>query len=144
MDAVPVTLGQEFRAYGAAIDPAGRLLTAALDGLLPLALGGSAAGTGLNTPAGFREKAIARLARMTGETYVPIDDPREGLQSRAAAGQVSAALRDFAVEMTRICQRSASPRLGAVDRPRRDSPSGRPARFVDHAGKGESFARRNA
>jgi aspartate ammonia-lyase len=102
MDAVPVTLGQEFRAYGSAIEHRRLALAAALDGLLPLALGGSAAGTGLNTPAGFREKAIAHLARTTGEPYRPVEDPREGLQSRAAAGQVSGALRDFAVEMTRI------------------------------------------
>ena len=102
MDAVPVTLGQEFRAYGAAIAHRREAFSAALDGLLPLALGGSAAGTGLNTPAGFREKAIAHLSRMTAEAYRPVEDPREGLQSRAAAGQVSGALRDFAIEMTRI------------------------------------------
>jgi aspartate ammonia-lyase len=102
MDAVPVTLGQEFRAYGSALKHRGEALAAALDGLLPLALGGTAAGTGLNTPAGFREKAIERLAKFAGEPYCPIDDPREGLQSRAAAGQVSSALRDFAAEMTRI------------------------------------------
>ncbi|MGH9443087.1 MAG: aspartate ammonia-lyase [Thermoanaerobaculia bacterium] len=102
MDAVPVTLGQEFRAYGSAVDHRGQALSASLDGLLPLALGGSAAGTGLNTPEGFRESAIRHLAAMTGEPYRPIEDPREGLQSRAAAGQVSGSLRDFAVEMTRI------------------------------------------
>ena len=102
MDAVPVTLGQEFRAWGAAVAARRRALDAALDGLLPVALGGSAAGTGLNTPPGFREKAVALLAQSTGEKLVPIADPREGLQSRAAAGQVSGALRDFALEMTRI------------------------------------------
>jgi aspartate ammonia-lyase len=102
MDAVPVTLGQEFRAYAAALDHRREALHSALDGLLALALGGSAAGTGLNTPAGFRENAIERIAEWSGEPYRPIEDPREGLQSRAAAGQVSSALRDFALEMTRI------------------------------------------
>lgn len=102
MDAVPVTLGQEFRAYGSALRGRARALENALDGLRPIALGGSAVGTGLNTPAGFRERAVAQLAEATGEALTPIEDPREGLQSRAAAGQVSSALRDFALETTRI------------------------------------------
>ena len=102
MDAVPVTLGQEFRAFSAALARRRRVVDESLDGLRDLALGGSAVGTGLNTPAGFREKAIARLAAMTGESFVPIPDAREGLQSRAAAGDYSAALRGFAVELGRI------------------------------------------
>lgn len=102
MDAVPVTLGQEFRACASALARRKKAYDAALDGLLPLALGGTAAGTGLNTPEGFRERAIALLAEWTAEPVRPIEDPREGLQSRAAAGQVSGALREFALEMTRI------------------------------------------
>jgi aspartate ammonia-lyase len=102
MDAVPVTLGQEFRAYGSAIDGRRASLDAALEALLQIPLGGSAVGTGLNTPVGFREKAIAAIAESASEAFRPIGDPREGLQSRAAAGQVSSALRDFALEMTRI------------------------------------------
>jgi aspartate ammonia-lyase len=103
MDAVPVTLGQEFRAYGMALARRADVLARALDGLTDLALGGSAAGTGLNTPKGFREAAIARLAAMTGEPLRPADDPREAMQSRAAAADYSAALRNFAVELGRIC-----------------------------------------
>jgi aspartate ammonia-lyase len=102
MDAVPVTLGQEFRAFGSAIARREEALTRALDGLRELPLGGTAAGTGINTPAGFREKAIEKLARLAGEPFIPIADPREGLQSRAAAGDYSAALRAFAVELGRI------------------------------------------
>jgi aspartate ammonia-lyase len=102
MDAVPVTLGQEFRAFASALAGRRDAIGRALDGLTELALGGTAAGTGLNTPEGFREKAIARMAEMTGEKLVPAADPREGLQSRAAAGDYSAALRGFAVELGRI------------------------------------------
>ena len=102
MDAVPVTLGQEFRAFGSAIARREEALTRALDGLRELPLGGTAAGTGINTPTGFREKAIEKLARLAGEPFIPSADPREGLQSRAAAGDYSAALRAFAVELTRI------------------------------------------
>jgi aspartate ammonia-lyase len=102
MDAVPVTLGQEFRAFGAAIAHRRETLDVALNGLLPLSLGGSAAGTGLNTSAGFREKAIAKIAALAGEPYTPVPDAREGLQSRAAAGDYSSALKNFAVELGRI------------------------------------------
>jgi aspartate ammonia-lyase len=102
MDAVPVTLGQEFRAFASALSHRREVLDAALDGLLELALGGSAVGTGLNTPAGFREKAIGRLAQLTGEAFRPAADPREALQSRAAAGDYSGALRSFAVELGRV------------------------------------------
>jgi aspartate ammonia-lyase len=102
MDAVPVTLGQEFRAFGAAMAHRRDALDRALDGLRELPLGGTAAGTGINTPAGFREKAIAKLSRLAGEPFVPAADPREGLQSRASAGDYSAALRGFAVELGRI------------------------------------------
>ena len=102
MDAVPVTLGQEFRAYSSALARRRRVIDAALDGLLELALGGTATGTGLNTPSGFREDAISRLAAETGEKYSPAPDPREAMQSRAAAGDYSAALRGLAVELGRI------------------------------------------
>jgi aspartate ammonia-lyase len=102
MDAVPVTLGQEFRAYATALRNRRAAIDRALDGLTELALGGTAAGTGLNAPAGFREKAIAKLSRMTAEKLSPAADPREALQSRAAALDYSAALRAFAVELGRI------------------------------------------
>jgi aspartate ammonia-lyase len=102
MDAVPVTLGQEFRAYASALANRRKAIDRALDGLTELALGGTAAGTGLNAPAGFREKAVAKLSEMTGEKLSPAADPREALQSRASAGDYSAAVRTFAVELGRI------------------------------------------
>jgi len=102
MDAVPVTLGQEFLAFAAALKHRREFVDQALAGLRELALGGSAAGTGLNTEAGFREKAIARLSRLAGEEFRPAADPRESLQSRAAAGDYSYALKALAVELSRI------------------------------------------
>jgi aspartate ammonia-lyase len=102
MDAVPITLGQEFRAYAYALKYRRDAIDRALDSLTELALGGTAVGTGLNAPEGFREKAIARLSETTGEKLRPAADPREALQSRAAAGDYSAALRAFAVELGRI------------------------------------------
>ncbi|HEY6930790.1 MAG TPA: aspartate ammonia-lyase [Thermoanaerobaculia bacterium] len=102
MDAVPVTLGQEFRAFGSALAHRRREIDHALDGLREVALGGTAAGTGLNTPPGFREKAIGILSQLAGEEFVPASDPREGLQSRAAAGDYSSSLRAFAIELSRV------------------------------------------
>jgi aspartate ammonia-lyase len=102
MDAVPVTLGQEFRAFGWALARRRAEIDHALESLRELALGGTAAGTGLNTPEGFREDAIRRLSELAGEDFRPAADPREALQSRAAAGDYSAALRAFAVEFSRI------------------------------------------
>jgi aspartate ammonia-lyase len=102
MDAVPVTLGQEFRAFGSAIKHRRAALSQTLDALRELPLGGTAAGTGINTPAGFRERAIERLSKLAGEDFRPASDPREVLQSRAAAGDYSAALRGLAVELGRI------------------------------------------
>ncbi len=102
MDAVPVTLGQELHAFGAALTRRRGVLDRSLDGLRELALGGTAAGTGLNTEPGFREKAIGRLSKLAGEEFRPAADPRESLQSRAAAGDCSAALRALALELSRV------------------------------------------
>ena len=102
MDAVPVTLGQEFHAFGSATAHRQEVLTRALDLLRELPLGGTAAGTGINTPPGFREKAIEKLSQLAREDFRPASDAREGLQSRAAAGDCSAAVRSLAVELNRI------------------------------------------
>ena len=102
MDAVPVTLGQEFRAFGSAVTHRREALSHTLDALRELPLGGTAAGTGINTPAGFRERAIEKLSKLALEDFRPASDAREGLQSRAASGDTSAALRGLAVELGRI------------------------------------------
>ncbi len=102
MDAVPVTLGQEFRAFGSAVAHRREQLSHSLDALRELPLGGTAAGTGINTPAGFRERAIEKLSKLALEDFRPASDAREGLQSRAGAGDYSAALRGLAVELGRI------------------------------------------
>lgn len=102
MDAVPLTLGQEFRAFGSAIAHRRETLAHCLDALRELPLGGTAVGTGINTPAGFRERAVEKLSRLALEDFRPASDAREGLQSRAAAGDYSAALRGLAVELGRI------------------------------------------
>jgi aspartate ammonia-lyase len=101
-DAVPIRLGQEFAAYGAAVRKAGEFLRQAADGLRELGLGGTAVGTGLNTQPEYRVKAVTNLARISGQALFPAEDLRWAMQSNAPMGQVSAALRGLALEMIRI------------------------------------------
>src|SRR5246127_480214 len=101
-DAVPIRLGQEFAAYGVAIEKTKRALLLASDSLRELGLGGSAVGTGINTHPDYRQKAIANLARISREELTPAADMRWAMQSNACMGEVSAALRGVALEVIRI------------------------------------------
>ena len=101
-DAVPVTLGQEFKAYAAAMRRAHRLLVDASEELLDLGIGGTATGTGINTPLGYRHAVIRHLNESTGMQFRAADDLREPMQSQLAVVAVSAALRNLALELTRI------------------------------------------
>ena len=101
-DAVPVTLGQEFNAYAAAIRRATRLLLDAGDELRQLGVGGTAVGTGINAPRGYRFVVIRHLAELTGLELEAIDDLREGMQSQLPVVAVSSALRNLALELTRV------------------------------------------
>ncbi|MDX1624602.1 MAG: aspartate ammonia-lyase [Gemmatimonadota bacterium] len=101
-DAVPVTLGQELHAWGAAMDRSVETLEAAVDGLREIAIGGNAAGTGINTPDGYRPAILRHLSEMTGLELEKADDPRERLQSHQPIAGVSSALRNLALELIRI------------------------------------------
>jgi aspartate ammonia-lyase len=101
-DAVPIRLGQEFAAYGMAIEKGGRNLHQTADSLRELGLGGSAVGTGINTHPEYRAKAVANLARISGQNLIPAADMRWAMQSNACMGEVSAALRSLALEVIRI------------------------------------------
>ena len=101
-DAVPIRLGQEFAAYGVAIRKARLALAHASDSLRDLGLGGSAVGTGINTHPDYRAKAIANLAKLSGQKLEPAQDMRWAMQSNACMAEVSAALRGLALEVIRI------------------------------------------
>jgi len=101
-DAVPVRLGQEFAAYSVAIAKAKESIARAAESLRELGLGGSAVGTGINTAAGYRERAIARLSAIAGEKLVPAADMRWAMQSCAPMAEVSGALRGLALEVIRV------------------------------------------
>jgi aspartate ammonia-lyase len=101
-DAVPVTLGQEMKAYAAAMRRATRLLRDAGEELRILGIGGTATGTGINTPVGYRYSVVRHLSEATGLELHPSDDLREAMQSQLPVVAVSAALRNLALELTRI------------------------------------------
>jgi aspartate ammonia-lyase len=101
-DAVPMRLGQEFAAYGLAYEKGRKFLVLASAGLRELGLGGSAVGTGINTHPDYRVKAIAHLARISGQQLTPAADMRWAMQSNACMADVSSALRGIALETIRI------------------------------------------
>ncbi|MAE91629.1 MAG: class II fumarate hydratase, partial [Pelagibaca sp.] len=101
-DATPLTLGQEFSGYSAQLGQGVRRVQAALDPLYPLALGGTAVGTGLNAPAGFPEKAAARIAALTDQPFVTGPNKFEGLSAHDALVEASGHLRTLAASLMKI------------------------------------------
>ena len=103
MDAVPVTLGQEFGGYRHQIDLARRRLLHAADGAAELPLGGTAAGTGLNAAPGFASAVIARLNEATDSTFREADNHFEAQSTQDALVALSGAAKVLAVSLTKIC-----------------------------------------
>ncbi len=101
-DAVPIRLGQEFTAYSEAIRKSRLSLLEAEKSLYELGLGGSAAGTGLNTAPGYRDLIIKELSSLTSLPFTPAKDMREAMQSQRPIAEVSAAMRNLCLEITRI------------------------------------------
>ncbi|WOF24405.1 class II fumarate hydratase [Microbacterium betulae] len=103
MDATPVTLGQEFGGYAAQIRLGVERVQAALPRLVELPLGGTAVGTGVNTPAGFPQRVIALIAEHTGLPLVEARNHFEAQGAQDALVETSAALRTVAVSLVKIC-----------------------------------------
>ena len=101
-DAVPLTLGQEFSGYVAQLDADVERLHLVLPGLLELAIGGTAVGTGLNAPPGFGEAVAARLADSTGLPFVSAPNKFAALAAHDAVVFGSASLATLAVSLTKI------------------------------------------
>jgi fumarate hydratase class II len=102
MDAVPVTLGQEFSGYAAQIRLARARIESALPHVAQIPLGGTATGTGLNTHAQFAEKVRATLSADTGLDVRAPEDPFEAQGNRDALVELSGALKVIAVSLTKI------------------------------------------
>ena len=103
MDATPVTLGQEFGGYAAAMRYGIERLEAALPRAAEVPLGGTAVGTGINTPAGFPQRVIELLREDTGLPITEARDHFEAQSSRDGLVELSGALRTIAVSITKIC-----------------------------------------
>ncbi|HVN73834.1 MAG TPA: aspartate ammonia-lyase [Methanoregula sp.] len=102
MDAIPVTLGDEFNAYSSAIVRAAGRIRERREGLLEVAIGGTATGTGANAPEGYRDAVLAELKILTGLRLVPARNSFEALQSRAQMAAFSGSLRELSLELIRI------------------------------------------
>jgi fumarate hydratase class II len=102
MDAVPLTLGQEFSGYVAQLDADLKRIDACLPDLYELALGGSAVGTGLNTHVEFGARTAAYIAQATGLPFVTAPNKFAALAAHDALVQASATLRTLAVSLTKI------------------------------------------
>jgi len=101
-DAVPVSLGQEFGGYAHAVRRAANHVEEQSEPLCQLGIGGSAAGTGVNTQPGYRKQVVERLAEQTGLDLVPAANLFEAMQSMAPFVRISGTLRVLAVELGRI------------------------------------------
>ncbi len=101
-DAVPITLGQEFRGYAAALRQSAQLIERSSEPLRELCIGGSAVGTGLNSHPEYRVKVVEELGRITGLPLMPAADPRRAMQSMQPVAAFHASVRNLALELTRI------------------------------------------
>ncbi|MFG2411837.1 class II fumarate hydratase [Streptomyces goshikiensis] len=119
MDATPVTLGQEFGGYAAQVRYGVERLRAALPRLAELPLGGTAVGTGINTPPGFSAAVIAEVAAATGLPLTEARDHFEAQGARDALVETSGMLRTVAVSLTKICNdlrwMASGPRTGLAE-----------------------------
>jgi aspartate ammonia-lyase len=101
-DAVPITIGQEFTAYGSGIANACVELRKRQENLYAVALGGTAVGTGANSHPDYKRLSIAELAKLIGFPLTPASNNFEALQSHRSAQSVSSGLRELALELIRI------------------------------------------
>ncbi|MEN2421595.1 class II fumarate hydratase [Streptomyces rimosus] len=119
MDATPVTLGQEFGGFAAQVRYGVERLRAALPRLAELPLGGTAVGTGINTPPGFPAAVIAEVARTTGLPLTEARNHFEAQGARDAVVETSGQLRTIAVGLTKIANdlrwMSSGPRTGLAE-----------------------------
>lgn len=102
MDATPLTLGQEFSGYVSQLDHSIKAINNALPHIAELALGGTAVGTGLNTPDGYAEKVAAYIAEFTNLPFVTAPNKFEALAAHDAIVELSGALKRAAVSLMKI------------------------------------------
>ena len=102
MDATPLTLGQEFSGYVSQLDHGLRAINNTLAHLSELALGGTAVGTGINTPKGYSENVAKHIATLTGIPFITAENKFEALAAHDAIVETHGALKTVAVSMMKI------------------------------------------
>jgi fumarate hydratase class II len=116
MDATPLTVGQEFSGYVAQLDHGLRAIRNTLPHLSELALGGTAVGTGINTPPGYSENVAKKIAGLTGLPFVTAANKFEALAAHDAIVEAHGALKTVAVSLMKIANDirmlSSGPRCG--------------------------------
>lgn len=116
MDATPLTLGQEFSGYVQQLDNSMRAIKNALEVVRELALGGTAVGTGLNTPKGYDVLVAKKIAELTGYPFITAPNKFEALAAHDAMVELSGALKRSAVALMKIANDirmlSSGPRSG--------------------------------
>jgi fumarate hydratase class II len=119
MDAVPMTVGQEFSAWAQQVDYAIERVQSALPHVLELAIGGTAVGTGLNSYEGFGEEVSAELSKLTGLPFKSAPNKFEALASNDALVQLSGALNTYAAALMKIANDirflGSGPRCGLAE-----------------------------
>jgi fumarate hydratase class II len=116
MDATPLTLGQEFSGYVSQLDHGLKAIRNTLAHLSELALGGTAVGTGINTPPGYAENVAKKIAMLTGLPFVTAENKFEALAAHDAIVEAHGALKTVAVSLMKIANDirmlSSGPRSG--------------------------------
>jgi fumarate hydratase, class II len=116
MDATPLTLGQEISGYVSQLNHGLKAIRNSLNHLSELALGGTAVGTGINTPPGYSEKVAAHIAKLTGLPFVTAENKFEALAAHDAIVEAHGALKTVAVSLMKIANDvrmlSSGPRSG--------------------------------
>ena len=102
MDATPLTIGQEFSGYVSQLDHGLRALENTLSHLSELALGGTAVGTGLNTPDGYAEEVAKQIASISGFPFISAENKFEALAAHDAMVETHGALKQIAVSLNKI------------------------------------------
>jgi fumarate hydratase, class II len=116
MDATPLTLGQEFSGYVSQLDHGLKAIKNTLPHLSELALGGTAVGTGINTPEGYSENVARHIAQLTGLPFITAENKFEALAAHDAVVEAHGALKTVAVSLMKIANDirmlSSGPRSG--------------------------------
>src|SRR5690606_31909209 len=102
MDATPLTLGQEFSGYVSQLDHGIKAIKNTLSHLSELALGGTAVGTGINTPPGYAENVARHIAELTGLPFITAENKFEALAAHDAIVEAHGALKTVAVSLMKI------------------------------------------